>query len=299
MSKMKHRKYNKVNNRVLRDSVDVFGGHVRIGSGDWIFPSDSNSNSNFTSSQSSQLSATPSSPRVRYIIFLRDPMERYVSGRLYQNKVNEKKLSLEQIVNEIKTALVDNRGSYFTKSFSYLLSPSQEEESKHLNVMQLMETVAQSAAKETETMTLSQSALIAETRAKVVIRNLIKYNAIIGMTERMTESMHILKHVLLHNPHDDIREAAEQVFRKFTPEPELMNIVPDNSTETTKANNKGGVQANVSKGGMSTSAVMEELAKDEEIMKLFREFVKYEQMITDFAWSMHNMQYEAVVRATA
>ena len=32
--------------------------------------------------------------------------------------------------------------------------------------------------------------------------------------------------------------------------------------------------------------------EDAEFMTMFKEYVKYEQMITDYAWTMHSMQYE-------
>ena len=41
---------------------------------------------------------------------------------------------------------------------------------------------------------------------------------------------------------------------------------------------------------------MNELMKDDDFMTIFREFVKYEQLIVDFAMDMHLKQYEAVRR---
>ncbi|KAL7450479.1 hypothetical protein ACHAWC_002972, partial [Mediolabrus comicus] len=57
----------------------------------------------------------------------------------------------------------------------------------------------------------------------------------------------------------------------------------------------GEVSRNVSqKKSISTGSVLEELNKDDEFMVVFREFVKYEQMIVDFAMDMHQKQYDAV-----
>ena len=41
-----------------------------------------------------------------------------------------------------------------------------------------------------------------------------------------------------------------------------------------------------------------ELAKDEGHVLLMDEYVKYERMISDFAWVMHNLQYDSVMRGT-
>jgi hypothetical protein len=38
--------------------------------------------------------------------------------------------------------------------------------------------------------------------------------------------------------------------------------------------------------------VIAELAKDEGHVLRMEEYVKYERMITDFAWTMHNLQYD-------
>jgi multidrug efflux pump subunit AcrA (membrane-fusion protein) len=57
-------------NPAFEKFVDIYGGHARLGTGDYVYPNSQ------TTSQS-----------VRYIVFLRNPIERYVSGMLYQNKV--------------------------------------------------------------------------------------------------------------------------------------------------------------------------------------------------------------------
>lgn len=295
------RRYIKINNRVLSESVDIFGGHIRIGSGDWLFPLDSSLYDHSTVIQNVTI---PTAERVRYIVFLRDPMERYVSGHLYQNKVKNKGQSLNQIVDRIKKSLVDSAAShsYFTKSFSYLLTPSQEMECKRLDKGRLMEETMKLLPKfEAKQLQLqSSSAFMAETKAKMAIQNLVHYNAIIGMTERMTESMAILKHILMQNSEESIREAVEGIFRKFAPEPSTEkvenNVNALNLSQTNRSDSpNGGYKANVSKGGLTTSAVMDELLKDKETMELFREFVKYEQILTDFAWDMHKLQYKATV----
>ena len=52
---------------------------------------------------------SPTWEGVRYIVFLRDPVERYVSGILYQNKINGFDESLEQVVTKIKHSIVTAR----------------------------------------------------------------------------------------------------------------------------------------------------------------------------------------------
>ena len=114
--------------------------------------------------------------------------------------------------------------------------------------------------------TMSLSAFRAEVTAKRIIQNLCEYNVIIGMTEDMKSSLDILRHVFLGRNSSMAR--AEGIF------------------------SASGKRVNVSsKGEVSTSAVIEELSKDENFMFLFEEYVKYERMVSDFAWGMHNLQY--------
>lgn len=261
-----------VNGKRLEKHTDIIGGHARIGTGDHIFSS----------------SSMPPG-RVRYIVFLRNPTERYVSGVLYQNKVWGRNETLDQVVSKIKNSIVNKRekDEYWNKSLSYLFTPDQRVQNKHFDVEELRKTVILNP-------TIPSTSFAAETRSKLVIQNLYAYNAIIGLTERMAGSLNILKHVLLNEPDEALKKKAEDVFKKFSPS---ESNVDGNYSATFEV--EGGVHANKSsKREVPTSAVIAELVKDEEHMLLFEEYVKYERMITDFAWTMHDLQYDAVVRTT-
>ena len=259
-----------VRNSDLRDFADIYVGHARIGTGHYIF-------------------GTPGS--VRYIVFLRDPIERHVSGVLYQNKVKGRNESLEQVVKRIKDGIKNRRevDDYSDKSLSYLLTPSQRVANSRVSFEQLRASNTTIIS----SLNMTFSSFKAESRAKLAIQNLYQYNAIIGMTERMSDSLRILRHVFLQNvPENAVKDKAEEVFKKYG-----LTTSPDsdrhgNSSAGSKF--KAGVQANKSRGKVSTSAVIAELAKDKEHMKLFNEYVKYERLVTEFAWKMHHLQYKAV-----
>lgn len=242
--------------------VDIYGGHARLGTGEYIYPN------SHPKSQSS----------VRYIVFLRDPIERYVSGMLYQNKVHARDETLEEIIEKVKSHIAAERRKdrYWDKSLSYLLTPEQRVADYRFTTEQLKILESNGSIPSNTTL----PSLNAEARAKLAIHNLYEYNSIIGMTERMSESLDILRHVLLNGPENPQKVKAQAVFAKFDPA----------SSQSNK-----GVTANKSvKREVSTSAVVAEMAKDEEHMNLFLEYVKYERMITDFAWTMHNLQYDCV-----
>ena len=50
----------------------------------------------------------------------------------------------------------------------------------------------------------------------------------------------------------------------------------------------------VNQSRFSTSTILNELKKDEEFYPLLVEYVKYDQMIVDFARRIHLLQYEAL-----
>ena len=260
-----------VRNSELRDFADIYVGHARIGTGDYIF-------------------GTPGS--VRYIVFLRDPIERHVSGVLYQNKVSGQNETLEQVVRKIKDDIKNRRevDDYSDKSLSYLLTPSQRVANSHVSFEQLR--ASNTTIISSSNMTFSS--FKAESRAKLAIQNLYQYNAIIGMTERMSDSLRILRHVFLQNvPENALKDKADEVFKTYG-----LTTSPDSDrhgNSSAASMIKVGVQANKSRGKVSTSAVIAELAKDKEHMKLFNEYVKYERLITEFAWKMHHLQLKAVL----
>jgi hypothetical protein len=236
---VKRKLYPKVNNTVLRDKFDLFGGHTRLGAGDNVLKTNDDG-------------IHP----IRHIVFLRDPMDRYVSGVLYQLQKKKKGWTSVEFAKLVKERVLNSRGAdeYWDRSLSYLLTPSQTEDFQSIKSGFLKANTAEQ---------------FVEVKAKTAINNLMKYNVIIGMTERMKESMEILKHVLMSGA-SQVQE--EQLDREAT--------------------NKS---LNVSKKGqVSTSSVLDELKEDTEFMSVFHEYVKFEKLINDFAMTMHLMQYEQI-----
>jgi hypothetical protein len=50
------------------------------------------------------------------------------------------------------------------------------------------------------------------------------------------------------------------------------------------------------RGPVSTSAVIREISKNETAIRQLKEYVKYEQVITNFALKIHGKQYESIKR---
>lgn len=260
--------FSRVKNSVLEQHVDVLGGHFRIGSADYLFRG-----------QSTQ-ATSPSSQSVRYIVFLREPKARFVSARLFNDKKTRRKtndwededFSLENVVNRIKKQVLDGRhkNEYWLQIEKYLHTPDQTE---------MGDLLLQHHNK-------SDHQGIAELKTRLMIQNLVEYNPIVGMTEQMGQSMVILRHELLNQTVGEVQEDIHEIFDRYTP--------------STSNSSSSGVMKNPSQfGEVSTSSVLLELAKDKHFVSFFDEFVKYERMVTDFGWQMHNMQYSAVVETNS
>jgi len=164
--------------------------------------------------------------------------------------------TVEDTAEDIKEMIRTSRGKgeYMSSIYKYLLTPQQR------------------AMEYDQTQT--QEDVVAH-KAQLSIGNLLRYNAIVGMTETFSQSMKIFEHAMGHIVTSTRKEEeARAMFSRYIGEE---------------------VSRNVSKRkGISTGSVLKELNKDEEFMAIFREFVKYEQMIVDFAMDMHQKQYEAV-----
>ena len=233
------RLYLNVNNTVMRENIDIIGGHFRIGTGDYILQRNSDD-------------VYP----VRHIVFLRDPMERFVSGILYERRREQDNFA--EVIELIKKRVRGSRaaGDYWDKSLTYLLTPGQVEEFE----------IKKSELTHHKSPSLTAKANFAEVKSKAAIHNLFKYNTIVGMTERMDQSMELLKHVLLANASEDKVAWLEK------------------HTNDTRSNES-------KKGAVSTSSVLDELKKDAEFVPVFEEYIKYEEMINRYASKMHSMQY--------
>ena len=194
----------------------------------------------------------------RHITFLRDAKARFVSGILYQLMMrDEPEMSLEDVARMIKRRVIGSRkaNEYWSKSLDYLLTPEQ---SASLGTMAKGEDTAKATA-------------------LMAVNNLVAYNTIVGVTENMDHSISILRHVLCGpglEASDDTKKRLDEMFERYK-QPESLRNRSDN-------------------GDLSTTSVLELLKNDTEFMKVFDEYLKYENLITGYASRMHEMQYREV-----
>ena len=250
----------RVNNTILHDHYDILAGHFRFGMADNIF---------------SNVAVTPNTKgggvfqsQVRYMVFLRQQMTKFVSHILYQQKQGNQETTntLDETAEDIKKRVrsLMESGEYMDSAgyprspdtYKFLLTPEQH---RTMDDNQEQTTLEEVLAH----------------KAQLAIDNLMRYNAIVGMTETFSQSMKIFEH------------AMGQIVTSAKEEEDLHDLFSRYSGE--KESKNGSERKSI-----STGSVLKQLNEDDEFMTIFREFVKYEQMIVDFAMDMHQKQYEAV-----
>jgi len=135
--------------------IDIVAGHLPIGANE------------FWTDREGQ------SVDLRYIVFFREPLSKYVSEILFLHRF--KHLSIQDAVALInQTAFQDlKKGNYHEKYSNYLISPDQKEW----------------AAKEGVEWN-------AERRVNLTLSNIVQNQAVIGLIERIPESFQLLQYVL-------------------------------------------------------------------------------------------------------
>jgi len=191
---------------------------------------------------------------IRYLAFFRDAVSRHISGVTFVK--GKQKWKKDQIVDYIKKNVIKMKkiNKYEVKYGSYLITPWQKE-SKHRRL------------KNNE-----RDEDYAISSAMTVMQNLVDYRTIIGRTENFSDSLKIMQHVV-----DGGREATK-IF--------VGHGMADADGNVQKS------ESNRSK--ISSSEILAEIKKDREAYDALVEYVKYEQMIYDFAAELQAAQLGAV-----
>jgi hypothetical protein len=245
----------KVNSTFLEKETDIYGGHMRLGSGDWLQTRDG----------SSEL------VKNRYVTFFRDATTKYISARIYsaRTKINTKGEIIKHIKLVVTTAR--SKGEYSDGYFKYLITPTQKKENSNMST---------------------------ETMMQVVKQNLVQYNVVAGMLERMPESMQILQHILDHEKimtpvfnYFGMDETPKKKKRKRERRQRQLQEQHGNSSSSSSSSRK---LVAWNQGKISTTEVLAELKEDTDFFKIFVEYIKYEHMVYEFALDIHKLQYSEI-----
>jgi len=183
---------------------------------------------------------------LRYFTFFRNSVDKFVSGNIFSSHKKKLKITKDSIVNQIKNEVNNEirQGSYFLDTANYLLTPFQ----KNLE-------------------------LDISAKAELIMKNLISYGILIGMVDRMSESLELLHHII------DNSNKVNRLFFQYG----------------MRRKSRRHRQRNTSRS-VSTLSVIQELKKDEKFYEKFLKYVKYDQMVNDFAREIHFLQYQAFLK---
>ena len=247
-----------VENRYVAQELDIIGGHLPLGVEDvW--------------KKTAHLSTeVQNSIGVTYLTFIRNAVDKLVSGTSYKTKDP----TVDGVVDKIRTDVEQYlaRGEYQAKYGEYFITPRQKKEYAQRGVT-----------------------LTAEESAVEQMANLLEYNVVIGATERMSDSLHLLQSLI-----DEDGEATE-LFEEFgmvtynktnNEKPKLTEGMMKRADNFDAGGNKddGEVPLVINPSKLSTRSIVRKLKEDDQLFLDVLEFVRYEQQITDFALALHLKQ---------
>jgi hypothetical protein len=200
-------------------------------------------------------------PQVLYVTFFRNAIDKFVSGIMYQKKDQDYSFDgiVELIQKRVKGEL--GQGKYREGYSAYLLTPQQ---------------------KQHHYADYSQNSTV-EARTNQIIQNLDRGNVLVGILERMSESLELLAFAI------DKDQEQLPLFESFGMKPRLQAVASDEPAESGAISTK---KNNPSK--FSTSSVVEELQKDAQFWGLLEEYVKYDDQIYQRALRIHEAQYRSI-----
>ena len=255
--------HNKINYDVLRETnLDILGGHLPLGLHENWFVNKQRYYDDDSSSSNNEALVVPVPVQPLYITFFRNPIEKYVSKKVYSNKKTYTQLSFQQVVEEIKLAI--NATKHYDGYTQYLLTPKQKQQKSIIHTSTTNHNNTKSGKKNRTTITTDE-------KVRMVQMNLVQYPVVIGIIERMTDSLDLIRYTINGDNNPQINR--------------LLNALDTMKTTTSLIRNRSE---------LSTSDIVRELQKDEMIFKKMQHMLRYEFQIYNFAMELHKRQVQYI-----
>ena len=244
-----------VNGRYVARDLDVVGGHLPLGvGGAWT---------------EAGPTVLPAEIRgridVRYLTFVRNSVDKFVSGTSYKTPEPTVGSVVEKIRDDVVRRLAESQ--YQAKYAEYFVTPAQRKEME----------AGGAPPPYVEELLVRQMA------------NLLEFDVVVGTTERMSDSLRLLQSLL------DPGGEATEIFEEFG-----MGAEEGDASEgsvgggmTRHQPPDGGGRTVINPSRLSTRSIVERLREDELLFLDVLEYTKYEQQISDFCLALHLRQYSA------
>jgi hypothetical protein len=183
---------------------------------------------------------------ITFITFFRNPLEKFVSDHLFSEKTKKQATSMiaEQLFLKASSRL--QQGKFFDKISNHLISPEQK---RWIDEEKIRWTY--------------------ERRAKLTRKNLLRYNVVVGLVDKLPESLQLMEHLMDRNGN------MTQMFQFFA--------------STSKINSIDG--GSIARSKEFTASVAATLRSNVTQYAVVTEYLKYEQQMYDFAVKVHQIQY--------
>lgn len=224
--------HERISTAILQDNkIDILAGHLPLGC-DEFWDDDNGQHVN-----------------TQFVVFLREPLEKFVSKVMFIHQhrnltVDEAVVLVNETVNNATFQGKKHRESYS----NYLITPEQ-----HSWIQR------------------EQVDWTFERRVNISLSNLSNKRVLVGIVERLPETMALLQYIL------DRNQEVTSLFRFFS----LNEKVSDIMRLTTKA---------------KTEAVTRLIRNDSVMLAAMDEFLKFDHQIYDWGLQIHNRQVESLYR---
>jgi hypothetical protein len=235
----------RIETQVVAAELDLLVGHVPLGVGRVAWAGQGNTGHG-----------------VQYLTFFRRAIDKFVSGIMYQKKDKNYTFqdTLELIRKRVQGELKQHK--YREGYSAYLLTPLQKEQFYGSNTNGNTSTI--------------------DDRTQKIIRNLEQQPILVGIVERMSESLQLLQFLIDH----ECEQTA--LFQSFGMKTDAGDNNKHNlSHPDIKKNNPSK---------FSTLTIVAELERDADFWPLLREYVKYDDLIYQRALQLHMLQYQEFLR---
>ena len=243
--------YGPLTSRFVRDTADILIGHLPIGihQGNWWWNTTATNNND--NSSSGTVVVEP-----QYVAFFRNPVTKYVSGRIYLNP----RWTFDDAVTQIKAQVRAERekGAYYFGSEKYLTTPQQRAAKMHHRSL--------------------------PKRLEMMQRNLLRFDCLVGVVEQMGDSLALLQYVMDGNTNQQLAPA----FRRL----DTTTSTAQSSFPNKNHKLKSEPLTVVNKSHLSTTALVQALQQDDKFYDVLLEYLKYEFWLYDFALQIHERQVQ-------
>lgn len=249
----------------------------------------------------------------QYVTFLRDPIDKYISGFLYATRHTHTFNTVSEIIESIQTEIHERyiNHRFYEGYTAYLLSPSQKS-ILYNNSNKRRSNKRHDSRRRVES-SLSSSEERVQERTHFILSNLIHYNFLIGIVESMNESLQLIQYVIdgqyeltpffqFIGMHETIiNNRTMSSSKRLSPSSSTLPLSTTTSEQQQGQRDprSGGVYKSNESKRIPTFVVVDALLQNSSTTyQKLQSILKYDYMIYNFGRKIHEKQYQWLMGQT-